>query len=39
MIRDSEFVSWLMERLEALGPLRLRAMFGGHGLWLEDPFS
>ena len=39
MARESEFVNWLMERLEPLGPLRTRAMFGGHGLWLEDPFA
>ena len=36
MTKESEFVNWLLERLEPLGPLRTRAMFGGHGLWLDD---
>lgn len=34
--RVPEFVAWVVERLEPLGPLRTRAMFGGHGLWLDD---
>jgi DNA transformation protein len=34
--RLPEFVAWVVERLEPLGPLRTRAMFGGHGLWLDD---
>lgn len=38
-MKDREFVNWILERLEPLGPLRSRAMFGGHGLWLEDPFA
>lgn len=36
MTRVPEFVAWVVERLEPLGPLRTRAMFGGHGLWLDD---
>lgn len=39
MAKDREFVNWVLERLEPLGPLRTRAMFGGHGVWLEDPFA
>jgi DNA transformation protein len=34
--RVPEFVAWVVERLEPLGPLRTRALFGGHGLWLDD---
>ena len=36
MSRVPEFVAWVVERLEPLGPLRTRALFGGHGLWLDD---
>ncbi len=39
MAKDREFVDWVLERLEPLGPLRSRAMFGGHGIWLEDPLA
>ena len=36
MNRLPEFVAWVVERLEPLGPLRTRALFGGHGLWLDE---
>ncbi|MEE4360447.1 MAG: TfoX/Sxy family protein [Pseudomonadales bacterium] len=36
MTRTPEFVHWILERLEGLGPLRSRAMFGGHGIWLDE---
>ncbi|HSG88244.1 MAG TPA: TfoX/Sxy family protein [Pseudomonadales bacterium] len=35
MARADELVAWILERLEPLGPLRSRAMFGGHGIWLD----
>ena len=37
--KDSEFLDWVLERLEPLGPLTSRAMFGGHGIWLQEPFG
>ncbi|MEE4298670.1 MAG: hypothetical protein V2J24_04415 [Pseudomonadales bacterium] len=39
MATDREFVAWVLERLEPLDPLRSRPMFGGHGLWLDDPLA
>ena len=39
MAKDREFVNWILERLEPLGPLRSRAMFGGHGIWLANPLA
>lgn len=36
MKTNSEFLDYLMEQLNRLGPVRRRAMFGGHGLYLED---
>lgn len=34
----SEFVEYLIEQLEPLGPVKLRAMFGGHGIYLDGLF-
>ncbi len=36
MGRRSEFIEWLEEQLAPLGPLRLRGMFGAHGVYLDD---
>lgn len=38
MTRDGAFVEDLVERLEALGEVRARRMFGGHGLWCDEVF-
>lgn len=32
------FVDWCVELLAPLGTVRARAMFGGHGLYLDDRF-
>ncbi len=31
-----EFVNFLLEQLSSIGPVRARAMFGGHGIYLGD---
>ncbi len=31
-----EFVVFLLEQLGPIGPARARAMFGGHGIYLQD---
>ncbi len=36
MTRDSEFGDYLLELLESVGGVRLKAMFGGHGLFQDD---
>lgn len=36
MPRRSEFVEFVLERLAAVGRLRARAMFGGHGIYHDD---
>ena len=33
--RDSEFVSYVVESLQPLGPVVARRMFGGHGIYLD----
>ncbi|HSA79730.1 MAG TPA: TfoX/Sxy family protein [Geminicoccaceae bacterium] len=33
--RDSEFVSYVVESLQALGPVTAKRMFGGHGIFLD----
>jgi DNA transformation protein and related proteins len=33
--RDSEFVSYVVESLQPLGPVSPRRMFGGHGIYLH----
>jgi DNA transformation protein len=35
MPRDTAFVSYVLEQLESLGEVSARAMFGGHGIYLE----
>lgn len=35
MPRQNEFVTYLMELLEPLGPVHARAMFGGFGIYLK----
>ena len=32
---DSEFVSYVVESLQPLGPVGARRMFGGHGIFLD----
>ena len=32
---DSEFVSYVVESLQPLGPVTARRMFGGHGVYLD----
>ena len=32
---DSEFVSYVVESLQPLGPVVARRMFGGHGIYLD----
>lgn len=36
--KDSSFILFLVEQLGALGAVRSRAMFGGHGLYLGEAF-
>lgn len=38
MSRQSEFVDFVLEQLAALGEVRARAMFGGHGLYRSNIF-
>jgi DNA transformation protein len=33
---DAQFVTYLLEQLAPLGPVRAQRMFGGHGLYLDD---
>jgi DNA transformation protein len=33
--RNSEFVSYVVESLQPLGPVTARRMFGGHGIYLN----
>jgi DNA transformation protein and related proteins len=36
--RDHPFVAYCLELLAPLGPVRARAMFGGHGIYVDDLF-
>lgn len=36
MARRSEFVEWVAEQMAFVGGLRIRAMFGGHGIYQDD---
>ncbi len=38
MSHKSEFVDFVLEQLAALGEVRVRAMFGGHGIYRGDIF-
>ena len=33
---DKEFVSYVVELMQSIGPVRAKAMFGGHGVFLEE---
>ncbi|MCF8720208.1 TfoX/Sxy family protein [Nitrospina gracilis] len=35
---DSSYTDFVLEQLAGLGPVRCRAMFGGHGLYVNDVF-
>ncbi|MCP4329364.1 MAG: TfoX/Sxy family protein [Alphaproteobacteria bacterium] len=35
MAKPNEFVEFLLEQLAPLGPVTARAMFGGHGIYLD----
>ena len=35
---DDSFVQWCTELLSALGPVRVKRMFGGHGLYADEIF-
>jgi len=36
--RDATFVAFVVEQLDALGGVRAKSMFGGHGLYARDTF-
>ncbi len=38
MSRSSEFVEYVIEQMAPIGRLRVRAMFGGYGIYLDDYF-
>ncbi len=38
MARRNEYVDWLVEQLQPLGPVRAKGMFGGWGFYLDDLF-
>jgi DNA transformation protein len=38
MSSSSEFVEFVVEQMESIGSLRVRAMFGGYGIYLDDFF-
>ncbi len=38
MSRSSEFVTFVVEQMTSIGKLRVRAMFGGYGIYLDDCF-
>ena len=33
---EKEFVSYVVELMQSLGPVRAKGMFGGHGIFLEE---
>ena len=33
---NNEFVSYVVELMQSLGPVRAKGMFGGHGIFLEE---
>ena len=33
---DKEFVFYVVELMQSIGPVRAKAMFGGHGIFLEE---
>ncbi|MDP1771194.1 MAG: TfoX/Sxy family protein [Methylobacter sp.] len=38
MSRSNEFVEFVIEQMTPVGRLRVRAMFGGYGIYLDDCF-
>ena len=34
--KETEFVAYVVELLQSVGPVRAKAMFGGHGIFLDD---
>lgn len=36
MSRDNVFVSYVVDLMQAIGPVRTKRMFGGHGIFLND---
>ena len=32
---EKEFVNYIVELMQSIGPVRARSMFGGHGIFLE----
>jgi DNA transformation protein len=38
MSQSSEFVEFVVEQMSPIGKLRVRAMFGGYGIYLDDCF-
>ena len=36
--RDSSFKDFVLDQLDGVGTVRVKAMFGGYGLYLEDSF-
>ncbi|MGB5275677.1 MAG: TfoX/Sxy family protein [Gammaproteobacteria bacterium] len=36
MKRHNEFVEFLLEQMQALGPVSAKAMFGGYGVYIDD---
>jgi DNA transformation protein and related proteins len=35
MANNEEFIAYLLDQLQLVGPVRSRRMFGGHGVFLE----
>ena len=33
---EKEFVSYVVELMQTIGPVRAKSMFGGHGIFLEE---
>ena len=33
---EKEFVSYVVEFMQSIGPVRAKGMFGGHGIFLEE---
>jgi len=36
MKKHDEFVDYLLEQMQALGPVSAKAMFGGYGIYIDD---
>ena len=33
---EKKFVTYVVELMQSMGPVRAKSMFGGHGIFLED---